>query len=94
MTIIVKLFGDLRKRFQEDVSGGVPLLFEIKEGRVKVVSDILKELKIDENAISHIFVNSRYSGLRKKVKDKDLVALFPKNMGLLYKWYFDREEDE
>ncbi len=94
MTIIVKLFGDLRKRFQKDVSGGVPLFFEIEESKVQVVSDILNELKLDENAISHIFVNSRYSGLRKRVKDKDLVALFPKNMGLLYKWYFNREEDE
>ena len=49
---------------------------------------------IVENEVSHIFVNGRFAGFRKKVNNGDTVALFPKNMGLLYKWYFTREEDE
>ena len=94
MTIIIKLFGDLRNRFQQDVSGGMPVFLELDETKVQRISDILKELNFAEDEISHIFVNNRYAGLRKKVQNKDLVAFFPKNMSLLYKWYFDREEDE
>ncbi len=94
MTIIIKLFGDLRKRFQQDVSGGMPIFLEIEPAGVQRVVDILSKLKLAKEEVSHIFVNNKYSGFQKKVQNKDLVAIFPKNMGLLYKWYFNKDEDE
>jgi len=95
MTIQIKLFGDLRKRVQkEDVIDSFSIILTIDDPQVETVSDILRTFTLEESEVSHIFVNGKYSGLRKRVKNDDLVALFPRNMGLLYKWYFNREEEE
>ncbi|MCK4480731.1 MAG: MoaD/ThiS family protein [Candidatus Lokiarchaeota archaeon] len=94
MPIEVKLFGDLRKKIEPKILGTTSLRFEIDDSEVDRIIDLLKKINIEENEVSHIFVNGRYAGLRKKIQNRDTVALFPKNMGLLYKWYFKREEDE
>jgi len=94
MPIDLKLFGDLRKKVDPKVSGTLPLRLKIDDPEITWVADILRKFMIEENEVSHIFVNGRYAGLRKKIQNRDTVALFPKNMGLLYKWYFKREEDE
>ncbi len=94
MPITLKLFGDLRKKGDPKVSGTLPLRLKIDDPKITWVADILRKFMIEENEVSHIFVNGRFAGFRKKVNNGDTVALFPKNMGLLYKWYFTREEDE
>jgi len=94
MPIDLKLFGDLRKKVDPKVSGTLPLRLKIDDPEITWVADILRKFMIEENEVSHIFVNGRYAGLRKKIQNRGTVALFPKNMGLLYKWYFKREEDE
>ena len=94
MPITLKLFGDLRKKVDPKVSGTLPLRLKIDDPEITWVADILRKFMIEENEVSHIFVNGRFAGFRKKVNNGDTVALFPKNMGLLYKWYFKREEDE
>jgi len=91
----VKLFGDLREKVERgEVIGGSSIILTINDPKIETVFDIVQKLSIEETEISHIFVNGKYSGLKKKVKNNDLVALFPRNMGLLYKWYFNRDEDE
>ena len=94
MSILIKLFGDLRKKAQPDITGSLPLKLNINSDNIDRVSDILKKFSIEDNEITHIFVNGSYSGLTKKVKHEDVVAIFPRNMAVLYKWYFTREEDE
>lgn len=94
MSIRIKFFGDLRKKVQPDIKGSLPLKFSIDDNNIERVSDILDRYKIKEDEIIHIFVNGKYSGLTKKVKNGDIVAVFPINMSVLYKWYFKREEDE
>jgi len=94
MPIRVKFFGDLRKKVQPDIKGSLPLKFNIDPDGIERISDILDKYNIKEDEIIHIFVNGRYSGLTKKVKNGDIVAIFPINMSVLYKWYFKREEDE
>jgi len=94
MLIQVKLFGDLRKKAKHDITGSMPLKLNINEFEIARVSDISKKFNIKEEEVSHIFVNGRYSGFTKKVHEGDIVALFPTNMAVLYKWYFNREEDE
>ena len=81
----MKLYGELReKTLYKKVDAGIPntLIIEIHEFRT--VSDILKQLSIDENEISHIFVNGIYSGAGKIVKDGDRIGIFPKRMGLMF----------
>ena len=77
-----------------EVTGGASIIVTIDDPKIERVSDILKKLNIEETEVSHNFVNGKYSGFRKKVLNNDIVSLFPKNMGLLYKWYFHRDEDE
>ncbi|MFX0000759.1 MAG: MoaD/ThiS family protein [Candidatus Hodarchaeota archaeon] len=94
MIIQLKLFGDLRRKVKPEISGTAPLRFNITDSEIKLITDILEKLNIEEKDVSHIFVNGSFSGLMKEVKNGDTVALFPRNMGLLYKWYFKREGDE
>ncbi|KYK33262.1 MAG: MoaD/ThiS family protein [Theionarchaea archaeon] len=89
MAILVKLYGTLKEKTERS-EGTV----EIEHQGIETVSDVLCRLNIKEGETSHLFVNGRYSGFRKRVKNGDRVAVFPKNMGLLYKWYFRREEDD
>ena len=94
MTIKVKLFGDLKKKVPQQTKNiGAPTILNIENTGIEKVEDIMKKFNIEESEIYHIFVNHRYSGLKKSVKDGDTVALFPINMSLLYKWYYPRDNE-
>lgn len=83
--ISVKLYGELRERFSyKKVDAGIPNTLEIEVHEFRTVLDILKQLSIDENEISHIFVNGIFSGAGKMVKDGDRIGIFPKRMGLMF----------
>ncbi|MFX1379488.1 MAG: MoaD/ThiS family protein [Promethearchaeota archaeon] len=94
MPINLKLFGDLRQKADPKVTGTLSLQLKINEVAISRVSDILRKFNIEDSEVSHIFVNGIYAGHKKKIKSGDRVSLFPRNMALLYKWYFKREEDE
>jgi molybdopterin converting factor small subunit len=85
MPILVKLYGKLRENVKEfDLEEGLPVSFNIDPSKVQVVYDILEKLVINENELSHIFVNGNYCGVSKEVRDGDRVGLFPKNMALIF----------
>lgn len=89
----VRLYGDLREYGEEfdEQSESIGLLDITPEG-IETVKGLLEHLKIDSSEVSHIFVNREYSSLEKQVSGDDRVAIFPKDMGLLYKWYFNKAE--
>ena len=85
MPILLKLYGDLRENVKDvDLESGLPVTFNIEDSNVRFVYDILKKYGINENKLSHIFVNGKYCGIGKEVKDGDRVGLFPKNMALMF----------
>ncbi len=85
MSIIVKLYGDLRKKISlEKGHTGIPKTLEIEINNSRTVLDILKKFNIEENEISHIFVNRNLCGPGKKIKDRDRVGIFPKRMGIMF----------
>ncbi|MGM0510992.1 MAG: MoaD/ThiS family protein [Thermoplasmatota archaeon] len=89
----VRLYGDLREygeKFDEQ-SESIGLLDITPEG-IETVRELLEYLKIDSSEVSHIFVNREYSSIEKQVSSDDRVAIFPKDMALLYKWYFNKSE--
>jgi len=96
MSIQIRLYGDLRKKVQQqsDDDSGAPSIINVEKEGIETVSDILKKLSIEESEVSHIFVAYKYSGISKKIRIGDRVSLFPKNMALLYKWYFNKEEND
>ncbi len=86
MSISVKLYGDLREKLPQKKYGiGIPHTLKIETNKLTTVLDILKDLNIDHDEISHIFVNGIYSGAGKLVKKGDRVGLFPRRMGLMFK---------
>lgn len=86
MSISVKLYGDLREKFPyKKHEVGIPNTLKIETNVLKSVLDILKELDIDDDEISHIFVNGIFSGAGKIVRGGDRVGIFPKRMGLMFK---------
>ncbi|KKN39075.1 hypothetical protein LCGC14_0747070 [marine sediment metagenome] len=85
MGIIIKLYGDLREKFSSLInSSGVPITLNIELNNVKTVFDILRKLNFDQKEISTIFVNGKYCGPGKGVRDGDRIGLFPKRMGLMF----------
>ncbi|MFW9896643.1 MAG: hypothetical protein ACFFD7_12630, partial [Candidatus Thorarchaeota archaeon] len=48
------------------------------------VLEILEDLNIMDEEISHIFVNGIYSGVGKVIKEGDRIGIFPKRMGMMF----------
>jgi len=95
MNVQVKLYGNLKEKAKVDDHGaGIPILINRELSEHSKIIDLLEILNLFPDEVSHKFVNGQYSGLKKNVHDGDKVALFPKDMALLYKWYFNEEEDE
>ncbi|MFX1374863.1 MAG: MoaD/ThiS family protein [Promethearchaeota archaeon] len=85
MSVSVKLYGDLREKFQhKKFPLGIPNTLKIEIYELKTILDILRHLGIDQNEVSHIFVNGIYSGAGKVIKDGDRIGLFPKKMGIMF----------
>jgi len=95
MNVRVKIFGSLKEKLDlEDEGPGIPTIFSQILNEHSRVADLFEQLNLNSKNTSHIFVNGQYSGLKKKIKEGDTIAIFPSEMGLLYKWYFKKEEDE
>jgi len=89
MKIEVHLFGKLKESFEKGKSGNsfcVIINFKNKDA----IQDIVKELGIHSSEISHAFLNHQYSSLKRKVKDGDRLALFGRDMALIYRQYFPK----
>lgn len=85
MPLSVKLYGDLGEKYPQKKKGvGIPNTLIIEISRLITVLDILKQLNIDENDISHVFVNGIYSGAGKIVEDGDRIGIFPKRMAIMF----------
>ena len=93
MSITVILYGDLKSKADEtDARTGSIGKKEIEKAGLESISDILEYLCIDERDVSHIFLNRDYSHPDREVSDGDRVALFPRDMALLYRWYFSKKK--
>lgn len=85
MGIILKLYGDLREKGPAlSVKHGLPSTLSLELNNFKIVFDILKKFSIEQNEVSHIFVNGKYCNPSMEIKDGDRIGLFPKRMGLIF----------
>jgi len=85
MAMNVILYGDLKNKEQQKTNkGSSPLKINISNSEINTVYDLLEKLNIEENKVSHIFVNHNYCGPGKEIKEGDRVALFPKRMALIF----------
>lgn len=85
MTIKVKLYGDLRKKVSRlNNETGLPITLDIETNGITTVFDIIEKFSIPQEEISHIFINNKYSGPQKEIKNGDRIGIFPKRMGLIF----------
>jgi hypothetical protein len=88
--IFVHLYGKLR-RFAADSDPRSESVLVVPWRR-GTVADLVGRLGIPRGELgSNIFLNGRYAALDSTVSDSDRLGLFPDDMQLLYKWYFDPE---
>ncbi len=93
ITITLVLYGEFKEKVEniDDRSDSIGTL-DLEIGQEETIGDILGRLEISEKEVSHIFLNHEYSDVEREVKDGDRLALFPRDMALLYKWYFSRKK--
>ena len=85
MPILIKLYGKLGENLKNvDLEKGLPVTFNIEESDVHFVHEIVEKFAISEDNLSHIFVNGKYCGIGKNIRDGDRVGMFPKNMALMF----------
>jgi molybdopterin converting factor small subunit len=85
MAIQVKLYGELKKKTnQANDDTSKPHTVKIVNEGINTVFDLLDKLGLEQSEISTIFVNGKYCGPGKKLKDGDRIGLFPRNMGLMF----------
>jgi len=93
LTVSVKLYGEFKDLAPEtDATTNSIGMAEVDGVDGGSVETLLSRFNIQPSEVSHVFVNSSYSSVNKKVSSGDRVALFPRDMGLLYHWYFTEEE--
>lgn len=92
--IEIHLYGKLRRfTTSHDPMGDSVVRVPIEEG--DTIADVLKRIGISlEEVGSNIFRNHKYSTLSRKVEEGDRLGVFPDDMQLLYKWYFQKEDDQ
>jgi len=87
--IEVHLYGRLRRvAVEHSASAESVVSVEHREG--DTVGSIATRIRLALDELgSNVFVNGRYATVGTPVRDGDRLGLFPVDMQLLYKWYFD-----
>jgi len=84
------LYGKLRRFAAEqrpDADSIVPV--PVREG--DTIAAILQRVGVPlEEVGANVFLNWQYSALDRPVRRGDRLAVFPDDMQLLYKWYFEK----
>jgi hypothetical protein len=89
--LTVHLYGKLRRFCTEQRPDAVSeLALPLQDG--DTIGSILQRLGVPlEEVGSNVFLNWHYSALERPVHPGDRLAVFPDDMQLLYKWYFEKE---
>ena len=87
--IHLHLYGKLR-RFADERDACSDSIVSVPCRAGDTVEAIVERIGIPREELgSNIFLNGRYATLASPVADGDRLGLFPDDMQLLYKWYFD-----
>lgn len=88
--IEVHLYGKLR-RFTDNQDPSRDSIINIPVNNGDSIESIVQRIGIPPEELgNNIFLNGKYSALKRKVSDGDRLGIFPDDMQLLYKWYFHK----
>lgn len=88
----VYVYGALRKRFGAP-SAYQPVRARVAVGQAGTIEEILAAIGIALDEVSHLFLNGEYSAAGRRVRPDDRLAIFGKDMALLYRQYFPKVAD-
>ena len=87
----VHLYGKLR-RFTDNQDVTKDSVVHVPVREENTIQDVVTRIGIPSEEVgSNVFLNWEYSGLSRQVRDGDRLAVFPDDMQLLYKWYFNKK---
>ena len=91
--LTLHLYGKLRRFCDEQRPDSVSELhLPVQEG--DTIALILRQVGVPlEEVGSNVFLNWQYSALDRPVHPGDRLAVFPDDMQLLYKWYFEKQSE-
>ena len=90
--IEVHLYGKLR-RFTDNQNPAQDSIANIPVLKGDTIEDIIRRIGMPLEEIgNNIFLNGEYSALERQINDGDRLGIFPDNMQLLYKWYFNKQK--
>ena len=88
--IEVHLYGKLR-RFTNNQDPSQDSIINVPVKKGDSIESIVRRIGIPLVELgSNIFLNGEYSALERKVSSGDRLGIFPNDMKLLYKWYFQK----
>lgn len=94
MSLEIRLYGKFKKLAKKtDESSDKIGIITVENDKFKKIIDVLKYLEIDEEEVSHIFLDGEYSHQNRKIRKGERLAIFPEDMALLYKWYFSPKKE-
>lgn len=80
MAIEIRLYGKFRTMAPKtDSASGRIGIIKIEENSFERISDVLEYLGLDEEEVSHLFLNGEYSSPSRKVPEDGRLAIFPKD---------------
>ncbi|MGC8873854.1 MAG: hypothetical protein ACP5SI_05320 [Chloroflexia bacterium] len=84
------LYGKLR-RFASEQRPDAESVVRVPVHDGDTIASVLQRLGIPlEEVGANVFLNRIYSALSRRVQPGDRLAVFPDDMQLLYKWYFEQ----
>ncbi len=89
----IYLYGKLR-RFADKQAPDAESLLRVPVQAGDTIATVLERHGIPLHELGlNIFLNRQYSALDRPVQPGDRLALFPDDMQLLYKWYFEKKHE-
>jgi hypothetical protein len=86
----VWLYGKLR-RFAAEAAPDAQSVVRFPLDDADTIGTVLTHIGISPTETSNIFLNGELSGFSREVKPGDRLGVFPHDMCVLYKWYFQKE---
>ncbi len=88
----VHLYGKLRALAPDSAMDADSVVqLAIKDG--DTIADVLARLGITADQVAHLFLNHQYSGQSRRVHNGDRLAIFARDLALLYRQYFPKIEE-
>jgi hypothetical protein len=88
----VYVYGALRQRLGNS-SDYLPVHRAVIVAADARIGDVLASLGIAPDEVAHLFLNGQYSAAGRHVRRGDRLAIFGRDMALLYRQYFPKVED-